>query len=249
MKSLNALKGISENQIDEGQELAQKLELEMDDHIKRDIISFNKKIYGFHPSEINQCARYLWYLFGGATITPNYGAQLQRIFDNGHDVHERIYRYLDGMGILEAKELPINVELEIDEYYIPIQGTCDGIINFHGKRLIEIKSINDMGFQHRKIYQKPKDDHFRQAQLYMSALELDNAFVIYENKNNQSILVIPVVRDDAFLKKLYIKYGKIYQAHVDKKMPKRPYKKTSQKCQDCRLHDFCWGGADGDIKI
>ena len=101
------------------------------------------------------------------------------------------------MGILLKEEVPISYDDP------PISGTADGIINFDGKKLIELKSISDAGFAYRRTYNKPKDDHVRQAQIYMHCLDLPSGFVIYENKNNQEILPIYIKRDDEFIEKLF----------------------------------------------
>ena len=138
------------------------------------------------------------------------------------------------MGILIAEEIPVTYENP------PITGTADGIIDFHGKKLIELKSISTEGFEYRRIYNKPKDDHFRQAQIYMRCLDLESAFVIYENKNNQDILPILIHRDEEFIDNLFKKYTKIYERYKESRMPKRPYKQTSPKCTSCDLYQHCW---------
>jgi len=201
-------------------------------------VEFEKKVDGFHPSYTNQCARYWYYIFQGAKVTPSFSAQTYRIFDNGHAVHERIYSYFKNIGILVAEEIPVTYENP------PITGTADGIIDFHGKKLIELKSISAEGFEYRRIYNKPKDDHYRQAQIYMRCLDLESAFVIYENKNNQDILPILIYRDEEFIDNLFKKYTKIYERYKESKMPKRPYKQTSPKCTSCDLYQHCWSDED-----
>lgn len=89
-----------------------------------------KKVNGFHPSYTNQCARYWYYMFEGVEVTPSFSSQTYRIFDNGHAVHERLYSYLRGMGILVGEEIKVN---HTDP---PIEGTADGIINWYGEKLI-----------------------------------------------------------------------------------------------------------------
>ena len=92
-----------------------------------------KKVGGFHPSYTNQCARYWHYLFEGQDVTPSFRSQTYRIFDNGHAVHERLYSYLREMNILVAEEIPVT---HSDP---PIEGTADGIIDWYGHKLIELK--------------------------------------------------------------------------------------------------------------
>lgn len=248
MKALDALRAPKEKPqaVEELVKTNSQLEDELAESIDQ---SFNKrnsktikKVEGFHPSYTNQCARYWYYLFNGVEVEPSFSPQTYRIFDNGHAVHERIYSYLREMGILEAEEIPVNYEDP------PITGTADGIIDFYGRKLIELKSISSEGFEYRRIYKKPKDDHYRQAQIYMRCLDLDQAFVIYENKNNQTILPILIDRDDEFIDKLFVKYRKFYKNVTEGTIPDQPYKITSKNCSSCDLFSLCWNGENGAKK-
>jgi CRISPR/Cas system-associated exonuclease Cas4 (RecB family) len=197
-----------------------------------------KKVKGFHPSYTNQCSRYWYYMFDGVSVTPDFRAQTLRIFDNGHAVHDRLYGYFRDMGILVAEEIPVTYSSP------PIEGTADGIINWHGEKLIELKSISSEGFHYRKLHNKPKDEHYRQAQIYMECLNLDSGFVIYECKNNQEILPIYIEKDQAFIDKLFKKYRDIYGNYTSGNIPVRPYKRTSKHCSDCNVSALCWGDSD-----
>jgi hypothetical protein len=256
MRSLDKLKGKSVAKIEvkpepvevkkvNGDALCTELVESIDSHLaKRNGVEL-KRVEGFHPSYTNQCGRYWVYLFRGVSANVDFASQTYRIFDNGHAVHDRLYSYLSGMGILTEEEIPVESEDP------PIRGTADGIINFHGKQLIELKSISDVGFSYRKIYNKPKDDHYRQAQIYMRCLNLDSGFVIYENKNNQEILPLYMERDDEFIDKLYKKYRKIYKNFIDGDvLPGRPYKSiASKQCSWCNVKEFCWKDEDGGKRI
>lgn len=216
-------------------ELEEGLNKSIDDAlIKRNKPEF-KKVNGFHPSYTNQCSRYWYYMFEGVSVTPDFRAQTLRIFDNGHAVHDRLYGYFREMGILVAEEIPVTYASP------PIEGTADGIINWYGEKLIELKSISSEGFHYRKLHNKPKDEHYRQAQIYMECLNLDGGFVIYECKNNQEILPIYIEKDQAFIDKLFKKYREIYGNYMSGNIPDRPYKRTSKHCSDCNLSAMCWG--------
>ncbi len=220
-------------------EVAEELVKSINQSFEKRNVEFEKKVDGFHPSYTNQCSRYWYYIFQGVNVIPSFSAQTYRIFDNGHAVHERIYSYFREMGILVAEEIPVTYENP------PITGTADGIIDFHGKKLIELKSISTEGFEYRRIYNKPKDDHYRQAQIYLRCLDLESAFVIYENKNNQDILPILIHRDEKFIDNLFKKYTDIYTRYKESRMPKRPYKQTSPKCTSCELYQYCWADENG----
>ena len=132
MKSLNALRlPKQENLIKKtGEELVEELNKSIDDYLATRNTPEQKKVGGFHPSYTNQCARYWYYLFEGTEVTPSFKSQTYRIFDNGHAVHERLYSYLRGMGILVAEEIPVTYDSP------PIEGTADGIIDINGHKLI-----------------------------------------------------------------------------------------------------------------
>lgn len=237
MKSLNALKQPKQVTIQKtGDDIVSDLLKTIDDHLEKRNAPETKKVGGFHPSYTNQCSRYWYYLFEGTEMTTTFRPQTYRIFDNGHAVHERLYSYLREIGILVAEEIPVTHDDP------PIEGTADGIIDLDGHKLIELKSISNEGFHYRKLHNKPKDDHFRQAQIYMRCLDLPSGLVIYENKNNQEILPIFVERDDAFIDKLFKKYKGIYEAFLNQEIPTQPYKRSSAKCADCALADKCWSG-------
>lgn len=238
MKSLRTLKGVGESKkpAKTGSELESILVQSIDNHLAQRNAPEFKKVGGFHPSYTNQCSRYWYYLFNGVEVASIFSPQTYRIFDNGHAVHERIYSYLRGMNILVAEEIPVTYDSP------PIEGTADGIIDLNGHKLIELKSISNEGFHYRQLHKKPKDDHIRQAQIYMRCLDLPAGFVIYENKNNQEILPIYIERDDVFIDKLFKKYTDIYDAFLKQEIPVQPYKRTSAKCADCVLAEKCWSG-------
>lgn len=238
MKSLNALKTKKTVKVDEPKRTSEQLESALVESIDEFLSKRNaptiKKVGGFHPSYTNQCSRYWYYLFEGAEVTTSFNPQTYRIFDNGHAVHERLYGYLRELGILVAEEIPVTYDNP------PIEGTADGIIDLDGHKLIELKSISNEGFHYRKLYKKPKDEHYRQAQIYMRCLDLPSGFVIYENKNNQEIFPILIERDDVFIDKLFKKYQGIHESYLKKEIPARPYKRSSANCSNCDLADKCW---------
>jgi len=214
---------------------ASGLEVAIDQFLSSRNTTNFKKINGFAPSYTRTCKRWWFLLFKGAPSTKTFGPRLYRIFDNGHKVHERLYEYFEAMGILVDSEIPIRVNDPV-----PIVGIADGIINWGGNKLIELKSINEDGFQFRKMYKKPKDDHMIQTQIYLHALKMDEGFIIYEAKNSQSILVFPVKKDDEIYDKKIRQWKRVYDKVVKDELPKRPYAKDSKQCSDCDLFNYCW---------
>ena len=234
MKSLRQLQVPKKTFEETPVQLRKSIVEEIDNHLSLRNVSKFKQVQGFHPSYTNQCARYWYYLFNGVDVTTSFSSQTYRIFDNGHAVHDRLYSYFREMGVLVAEEIPVKYDSP------PIEGTADGIIDWDGNKLIELKSISSEGFHYRQLHNKPKDEHYRQAQSYMKCLELDSGYVIYENKNNQEILPIYIERDDKFIDKLFNKYTGIYNSYLNNEIPQRPYKRTSANCNSCDLAALCW---------
>jgi CRISPR/Cas system-associated exonuclease Cas4 (RecB family) len=213
----------------------------IDEHIESGIKPRFRKSTGFGPSEHNTCVRFWWYKFHGVEFPVNHNARLQRIFDTGHSVHERIVSYFDGMGVLMAVEEPVPQR----EGCPPISAYIDAIIDWDGPVVVEIKSTNHEGFAMRQHFKKPTEDHMRQIQWYLHYKNLDRGLVIYENKNNQEILVFKVKRDIEFCEKQMKKYAKIYSKAIGPK-PDRPYKRSSPKCQGCKLLTVCWAESESN---
>ena len=235
MKSLKKLREKKEDIVKDVQvEIRKTLTEGVDEHLQKRNAPAFKQVSGFHPSYTNQCSRYWYYLFNGVEMTQSFSPQTYRIFDNGHAVHNRLYSYFRDMGILVEEEIPVKNDSP------PIEGTADGIIEWYGRKLIELKSISSEGFHYRKLYNKPKDEHYRQAQIYMRCLNLDSGYVIYENKNNQELLPIYIEKDDKFIDKLFKKYTEYYNNYLNKEIPQRPYKRTSANCSSCDLAALCW---------
>lgn len=227
--------------------LAEGLAAALDESIGSQIEGRFKERKGFVPSETNQCARYLTYLLRGIYVPATHNSRTQRIFDNGHGFHERIGKYFEDMGILKGTEIPINSGLDVP---VPIYGFADGVIDWGGQDMVvEFKSINDAGYMAISKMKKPKDDHYRQVQLYMAAMDLQTSMVIYENKNDQAITIFEVKRNQEYLDKLFKKYVKTYTAFLNgEPLPDRPSKSpTSDICKWCNLNEFCWNDSEGVI--
>ncbi len=126
-----------------------------------------------------------------------------RVFDNGHDVHERLQKYLEKTGVLLQAEVPI----ENTDYQI--KGHTDGIINIKGiKGILEIKSINSSGFY--SLY-APKEDHLIQVNIYMFCTGIERAVLLYECKDNQELKEFYVKQDMDILQPILAKIRDVQQ--------------------------------------
>jgi hypothetical protein len=138
-----------------------------------------RAIHCFHPSSLHKSAEELFKIYFEGDSNQSFPPRVMRIFDNGHDTHERLQRYLSKAGVLLQAEVPIHN----DEYQIT--GHTDGIIEINGiKGILEIKSINSSGFY--SLY-SPKEDHLIQVNIYMFCTGIEKAVLLYECKDNQEL--------------------------------------------------------------
>ena len=77
----------------------------------------------------------------------------------------------------------------------------------------------------------------------MKILNKKEAVIIYENKNTQEILVIPIYmteRNKGIIKNLFLWLQEVYDNYKDGGLPMRPFIKTSSSCKYCPVKKSCW---------
>ena len=144
----------------------------------------------FYPSALgNTCDRYLYLAYNGFVKERPLDAKLQRIFDNGAYLEERMGDNFENLDILISRDLPVRLEYPI------ISGRVDFILahDKYEQIALELKSINTRGFNALK--QAPKPEHEIQLQIYLNLLPLDHGVVLYENKNDQQLKAFELQRD------------------------------------------------------
>jgi CRISPR/Cas system-associated exonuclease Cas4 (RecB family) len=108
------------------------------------------------------------------------------------------------------------------------------------------------GFEYRKKVGKPKTGHLIQLLIYMKILNKTKAVLIYENKNNHDLLVIPVEINDYKIKwvnQTFEWMRAVRKAWEDKTLPEKNYRSNSKICKNCPLKATCDVAGKGEIKI
>ena len=95
-------------------------------------------------------------------------------------------KYLRKAGLFLAAEQTLRIDTP------PISGRYDFLINYkdNDRAIVELKSINDKGFQ--GLIDSPKPEHMIQLQIYLNIMQLKNGIVVYENKNDQELKAFKV---------------------------------------------------------
>ena len=143
----------------------------------------------FYPSALgNPCDRYLWLCYNGKMVSQTLSPNLQRIFQNGSFLEDRVDRWLEEMNLLIDREVAVKQDIP------PISGRIDFLIQHYnyGEHPIELKSINTSGFYKLKA---PKPEHEIQLQIYLNIGDYNQGTVFYENKNDQKIKTFVIERD------------------------------------------------------
>ena len=205
----------------------------------------------FAPSTIayghGECARY-WYLaFEGGTFEDNADAFASANMTNGTKSHERIQKAMEDAGFL------IDSEFKIVNNDPPIFGYGDVMLDWQGEELLgEIKTMMNEGFEYRKLNRKPKPGHLIQLLIYMKILKKQKAVLIYENKNNHELLVIPVEVNDYYIQWVNNTFEwmrNVRKAWENKTLPEKNYRSNSRICKSCPLSKVCADAGKGDVKI
>ena len=195
---------------------------------------------GFHPSILGgytgKCGRRNVYLLRSVEKRGFIDPRIQRVFGNGHGVHDRIQKLLHTMGI----DFKDETEVKTDKFGPPISGHADGEAQWEGEGiLIEIKSCSDEVFVNRLKWKKPKDEHFDQCNIYALVLGYKKIWIIYENKNTQETKIFERKVSPEKAMKIIDKWYAEWLCHQDGELPKRPYKIGSPTCAGCDVAYHC----------
>lgn len=200
-----------------------------------------KQKKSFAPSTIGYghgtCARYWYIAFNGAEFTDNIPAANIASMRSGTDAHERIEKLIESTGLLKQREREIK---NIDP---PIRGFADVILQIDDEEIIgEIKTIKDQYFIQRKSEGLPSSSHLLQLLIYMKIEGAEEGFILYENKNDNELLAIPIQMSDK--NKEYIDYvfdwmKEVYGMYTSNEIPKRGYTKSTWTCKGCPVFDVC----------
>lgn len=149
------------------------------------------------PSSALGCIRANYYQRQGIEKDP-IEPRVRRIFDNGHEVHKRLQKYLMDMGVLLMDEVPLhNAEYEI-------QGHTDGIMTLKKNpkivEILEIKSINAHQFSALK---EPKPEHRAQAQVYIFCAEEHRKYLKAKYPTHSDFKKSTLIRKKKY-RKLYL---------------------------------------------
>lgn len=146
----------------------------------------------FHPSASGKCPRMIQFSMLGM-VKEKFESRIKRVFDVGHDMHNRYKRYFDRAGKLVGEETPVRATIE----GIKIRGRADLIVkNFMDEdRLLELKTVNSRRFEEILKKNRYQEDHYIQWNIYSGILGIHVGEILYENKDDQRMKIFTVSFD------------------------------------------------------
>jgi len=209
---------------------------------KKEGVKEGKLANSFSPSFISskECLRAWYYHYLKTPEDPGVNPRLQRIFANGHRMHDRVQSMLNKMGVLEEEDIEIGI---VDDEWM-ISGKVDGVVKRKKgdeiqRLVLEIKSINAWGFS--EVEKKgPKVEHKRQANIYMWLLDIEEAIIYYECKNSQQHMSSIIKYSPRMVEKqVKNKIIKVLEHVKLEEIPDVCYNGAIKDCEWCNWKERC----------
>ncbi len=201
----------------------------------------HKQKKSFSPSKVGyghgNCPRYWYFAFQGGEFQETTDALGVANMSNGSAAHDRIQKLFEDAGILVDKEVKVSMTNP------PVMGFIDVVIRHDGEVMVgEIKTTRQEAFVHRQQTMKPAPYHLLQILLYMRATNKQFGFVMYENKNTQEFLIIPIemtARNSELIQGVLDWMTEVHGAYEAGTLPNRSLTKRSKICKECPLSKIC----------
>lgn len=196
----------------------------------------------FSPSTVGyghgNCPRYWFIAFNGEEFDEKFDATAIANMLNGTYAHERLQKIIEETGVLKETER----EILCDDP--PIRGFADVVLEWDDAEIVgEIKTTKDESFAHRQASMKPSSNHLLQILTYMKVEDVQEGFLLYENKNTQELCIIPVSmneRNKKIIDEVFDWMREVYRLYTEDILPSRGFAKTSYACANCPVRKPCW---------
>lgn len=198
----------------------------------------------FSPSSLGYghgtCPRYWYMAFSGAVFIDNNDAVAVANMAQGTQAHERLQNLIKTLPQWKSEEE------EIINEYPPIRGFIDLVMEYNGETVIgEIKTAKQEVWDARQAEMAPSANHLLQLLTYMKLKDAKEGFFLYENKNTQEVLIIPIVMNDRnkkIIEDTFIWMREVWDNFQDGGLPMRPEGaiKTKMPCTYCPVKKQCY---------
>lgn len=183
---------------------------------------------------------------------PDFDARVGRILSVGTDSHRRLQEGLSRACLSQE------VFFEVEEYRI--HGFCDGIMYVPTDKIddeaasgywaLEFKTTSGNEFDKIKAAKQPKEEHIRQAQIYLWGIQhyyqdtipLKGAIIYYENRDTLHHLAYEVYQDQAMIDDLLVRIKAMLEGLEEGRLPDDYLPKDHWGHSYCPYLDICEPG-------
>lgn len=203
-------------------------------------------------SGIGHCSRQNAYVFHQIEGIPlDFRAKI--IFSVGNTYHKELRKWLaDGLAISKPCYSLVREEEEV--ILGSIKGHVDGVLLHdhvacqhpsHKTMLLEVKSMNDRGFNELRSTGKLSKEYGSQTSGYLRASGLDTALILVANKNTGELLTLEYKEDKELLDKRIELLTKVKESSCAEEVPREYGPKNSDgdldwHCCYCPFVNLCW---------
>jgi CRISPR/Cas system-associated exonuclease Cas4 (RecB family) len=198
----------------------------------------------FSPSTIGyghgNCPRYWYMAFSGAIFIDDNDAVAIANMAQGTQAHDRLQKLIKTMPEF------VSEEEEIINDNPPIRGFIDLIMKYDDEIVVgEIKTAKQEVWDTRQSEMKSSVNHMLQLLTYMKLKNAKEGFFLYENKNTQEILIIPISMNEKnkeIIDNTFIWMQEVWDNFKDGDLPMRPAGATKSKmpCTYCPIKKQCY---------
>ena len=201
----------------------------------------------FSPSTLGyghgNCARYWFIAFNGAEFEDTAKPLAKAAMENGTFTHDRLQARFSKMN-KSYKVIAHEVDTTFQDP--PIHGFMDTVIQDIENDLtiaIEIKSAKDEQWVVKNSSLEPSDNHRIQLLSYMKIWGYKYGAFFYEDKNDQTPLMIVIEMDEDNTKLIDYVFEwlrGVYDLYLAETLPNRAFTKSTWACKGCPVKNVCW---------
>lgn len=198
-----------------------------------------KRDQKFHVSESNKCARAVYFEFKGYPREEISKGSFRK-FVIGNLIHRNVMRELLSLSTDDIHVVSSEITIPKNDL---ITGRADIIVSIDNElHVVDIKSINDYAFKLLKDKaREPDEGYIKQLNLYMHFFGIKKGFLLFDNKNTQELLEVPLDYNEALALQCIERFKKIKEMIEKEIMPGIPEfsEDDKWKCDYCPYKGAC----------
>ena len=178
---------------------------------------------------------------------PQFGPDLYRAFDMGHDGESRMAQYLRMAGFDLQTEKPGGGQIGFSVCEGKLGGHCDGIVHA-GPGITKVplvwenKALNNKSWNDTKTkgVQKSKPLYYAQMQTYIAYLDLQGYLFTAMNRDTGEVFVELGEPDMRTAQEVSDRALRIVQSEHPEQLPRCSTEETDWRCRFCDFAKRCW---------